>query len=189
MLALVMMLCCCFKSDITDITNVDLFINGNYIDSSVFKYPGGTWEAIVRNDSTLFFPKYDSIEHSYSNIEFYIYSYGVTGTYVLDLTFADEEEYKKAKEDVFPKYEFLEGSVEKHGWTVMPKNEIQVGNYACKIVNECEYVDYPHQIAAICTSEKEFKIRYFYYYDQDLDSIISDSSLIDVVTKYSSCKW
>ena len=170
-----------------------------YCDIDTFKNRDFSFEQICGNEYWVdyvydtedeFLPKYDEIEYSYSNIEFYVWLNSISGsTHVLELCFDDVTEYENAKNDIYSKYELLDSNVIEHGHTTMPTGTVQVGEFLCKIVSEGERYDYPHNFSAICVNEEQLIIRYFFYFNQDLDVISSERSLKRIFEQNTDCKW
>lgn len=168
--------------------DIDAFINRDFSFDQICG--NDHWVDYVYDTENEFLPKQDEIEYSYSNIEFYVWLNSLLGsTHVLELSFDNIEEYERAKDDIYSKYEFLDGKVKEHGHTVMPTGTVQVGGFLCKIVEEGERYDYPHNFSAICVNEEQLIIRYFFYFNQDLDVISNERSLKRKFKENTDCEW
>ena len=65
---------------------------------------------------------------------------------ILELNFDNLEAYENAMQDIYSKYDFLDGGLERNGLITMPINEFYIGNYYCKAIDDEKFF-YPDHFA------------------------------------------
>lgn len=182
----------CGEKNVTRITDINLFINEDYANEEKFseKYQKYYVENAGKHAKE-FFPEYEDIEYQYDDIEFYmsLSSYGFpNAVMVLELKFDNSEAYQNAKQDIYSKYDFLDGRLERNGLVRMPTNEFYIGNYYCRAIDSEEFF-YPSHFGIICTNEENSTIRYLHCYNDHLSDLTRIEWLINGVEDNSGCDW
>lgn len=163
--------------------DIEIYIQQKYLDKDVFGdkvYHSGA-------GAKFFLPKYEDIEYSYSEIDFYIYdgtaTLGNTAvTFALDLKFDDKQKYESAKQNELSTREFMTEYEDKK-WNENPVFEFKIGSFNCKTVKD---EGYPRRVRFICSNDSNFVLRYLIFEEWESPEYVKNSNYIFNCT---NCPW